>query len=157
MGKLLDFYSEVVGEEYDPDNQEDRIKIQKVIFLAEYKGLNLGGYLFVRKERGPYSLALRLDIIDEIAAAPSPIKVNFSEYAKIVIERIKSLVYDLIPGATENENYELAASLLYLKKNDCRYMGKDEIIKALLKWKPDYDKPEFNLDAAWDKVKSWIL
>ena len=155
MGKLMDFYADVIGEDFNPDKQDDRIKMQKVVYLAECKGLNLGGYLFVRKEHGPYSLALRMDVMDEASVTPRPARVCFSEYAKSIIEGIRSLIATLIPRISENEKFELAASLLYLDKNDCRYMAKDKILSELLEWKPAYNKPQYDLDTAWDKIKQW--
>ena len=159
MGKLLDFFEAVVGTKYDPNSLSDRIEIQKVVYLGEAIGLNLGSYLFVRKDRGPYSLTLRLDVLDEIDANPPPPPTVFTEFAQSAIAEIHGLVNYECNDATLYEKHELAASLHYLGLNDCRYQSKEEIIDELLSWKKDYvdygDK-RFNLDAAWEKVAPLI-
>ena len=165
MGKLTSFYEAVMDEPYDADDFSNRIAMQQIVLLAESMGLNLGGYMFVSKDRGPYSLVLRLDVLDEGAAIStnSSRQIRFSKHTEAVIARLKDMVDFINPKEdfSKHEKYELVAAMLYLAKNECRYKGKEAVFDKLISWKGEQLpfanlSTSLNFETAWEKAESAI-
>ncbi len=112
---------------------EDRIKLQKTIYLLQSCGFNLG-YGFSWYKYGPYSQ----ELADESYAALSAQKVfyedkakdlDFSQNTKNKLDEFKNKINGL-----EAKDLELIGSVAYLKKN-MNLKNKNEIIEALEKKK----------------------
>lgn len=55
---FLDIYE----EEFDYSSEEDKIKMQMVVYLLIDKGVNLGTYDFTWHDGRPYSIQLDIDL-----------------------------------------------------------------------------------------------
>lgn len=110
---LKELYRKVYDEPFDYNKLDNRIKLQKAVYLLENIGVHVGDYSFSWNTYGPYSLELDRDAY--ICNANKEQEVKFSDYAEKGLKKIKSY-------AGQNGEYscvywmECIASLLYLKK-----------------------------------------
>ena len=58
---LLPVYKKVFGESFSYGRFEDRLKMQKMVYLLQEEGVNIGHYGFEWYKHGPYSQVL-LDV-----------------------------------------------------------------------------------------------
>lgn len=88
---LLRMYNEFTGQELDINNIEDKIIIQKIVFLLGEMGLKIGNYKFALHKFGPFSQSLHNDIA-LIKESDSPFKGTFSEPVMEAIAFLKQLI-----------------------------------------------------------------
>ncbi len=149
IGKITACFKAILGKDLDMDSFEDRIRLQKILYILERAGIRLG-YSFGWHIRGPYSPHLA---DDGYAYKENKGKMAFSyafgEGEKRIIARVQGISEYL---ETE-EHSELLASLLYLSK---RLELEGEKLKEELKVR----KPRFSdaeIDEAlsyWDKIRA---
>lgn len=132
------------------DEFEDRLKIQKTLYLLQSFGIYLG-YDFSWYLRGPYCTSLTTnafaleDIYDDI---PKDTKVKFkdSNKQKLFINFLK-----LVKGKSIDE-LEIIALLHYLKQ----IKGDDDKIKKVVENKQKRFT-ENQVNNMWDELKKWNL
>jgi uncharacterized protein YwgA len=163
MGKLLDYFERVYGQKYDDGKQNHRIAIQKIVYLAESRGLSIGNHWFIWKDRGPFSPDLRLDVLDEVNEL-GQINVSkqkellavtkFSEFAEEILSEDAETMRERNDENERVEWIELIASLHFFATKEMRYAPRREVYTELLKEKPQYDdKEKWNLDDAWARAE----
>lgn len=82
-------FRSVMSRGYNDKNFEDRVTIQKIVYLAECAGLNLGNNMFSWHKRGPYSIFLRQDIKDEIAQGDEDKEGGWASFGDDVIKNLE--------------------------------------------------------------------
>jgi len=117
-----------IGKTISMDKFEDKLEVQKITYIAQEYGINLG-YPFEWYLRGPYCKQVSEDahaILDSKTANVSPSEAGLNE------EKVKELGNILKPFINNPEWLEIAGSLIYLRKEN--YAGKqlDQIIGYML-------------------------
>ncbi len=113
---LLRLYKDLTGTDLNATDRENRIIMQKIVFLLNELGLTVGDYRFAWDKYGPFSQSLHNDI-STIAESDIPYSGEFSERTQSVILFVKDIL-----ARRENTTYNLRnwieaiASLLFLKR-----------------------------------------
>lgn len=85
---LKELYTKVYDEEFNFSDFDSRVKLQKVVYLLENMGVNVGDYSFSWDKHGPYSISLDIDA-KNCAKEPLQHDLKFSEKAERSIESIR--------------------------------------------------------------------
>ena len=146
-------FRNVYGMESHADSMDNRVMLQKAVFLMRERGVSCGDYEFVWDQYGPFSAELSDDMKIAVEDAPA-LSVAFSQEAMEIMECLKKAFfceteYSLRYWA------EAIASLLYLKKYVYPSYTDEEIIEALENRKKDLRNRKENQKAM--KVLKKIL
>lgn len=130
---LKEIYNGVLDEQFNYDNFNQRVKLQKVVYLLENMGVHVGNYSFTWNKYGPYSIAL-----DDDAYRCSQEKgirsVTFTHEAKTAFDYIKSIISER--KVYEDFNWLECISSLHFLKYVSHISTDDEIVlKELVKRK----------------------
>lgn len=98
-----------LGKNISTDNFVDRLEVQKIAYLAQIQGIDLG-YEFEWYLRGPYCNQVSED-------APAASKSALEEHRDIDAGQIDEFARYIKPHTEDAEWLEIAASLIYLKRN----------------------------------------
>jgi uncharacterized protein YwgA len=119
MGKsavLLKLFSDFTGRRLDTKQTDDKIILQKIVFILNELGAIVGDYRFSWEKCGPFSQSLHNDI-SLITDADSSLSGSFSETVQQTIMFVKEIL-----DKAEQNNYSLRlwaeaiTSLLFFKK-----------------------------------------
>lgn len=140
---LIRVYEEITGNSLNARNQDERIILQKTVFLLKEMGVTIGDYRFVWDKYGPFSQSLNNDIciIDE---SMKPYTGNFSDNTNNIISFIRDIIKET------NEEYglknwiEAIASFIYLKKYAYPFYDWDNINAYIKEKKPYLSNDEIN-------------
>lgn len=142
---LTPVYQDVYGEQFTSGDFSKRMKMQKLIYLLQEAGISIGDYNFHWYKHGPYSQQLQNDIL--MITDCSNHSIRYSETAKVIVSRLKSILND-------NTSYrddvwaECLASLQYLRSSVCSNDASDEeIVKKLQERKPHLNNKSANMRA----------
>ena len=140
---LKPVFEQVFGREFHSNVFEDRLEMQKMVYLLQNMGILVGGYNFLWYKHGPYSQTLQNDIL-RIQLAEN-IKIEFSNDAKRAIELLKRVLFKEEVSYSLAEWIECLGSLCYVKGNILPSSSTDEqILAELEKRKPHLDHKEDN-------------
>lgn len=117
-----------LNKEISMDKFEDKLEVQKITYIAQEYGINLG-YQFEWYLRGPYCKQVSEDahaILDSESEKVSPSEVGLNE------EKVKELSETLKPFINNPEWLEIAGSLLYLRKENYSGQPLDQVIGYML-------------------------
>lgn len=145
-------FGNVYGTKFQADCIDDRVKLQKAVFLMRERGISCGDYEFVWDQYGPFSAELSDDMKMEVDASELP--VEFNQEATVIMECLKrAFAYK----TTYSVRYwvEAIASLLYLKQYVYPSYTDEEIIQVLECKKADLNSHNENIKAM--KVLKEIL
>lgn len=139
---------------YSKDSLEDRVIIQKKVYLLQQKGIDLG-YEYNWYLKGPYSPTLTKYVYDKLDTLAT---IGYDEFLlndEVVekIETINKFEEDKPNNLSKASWYELLASILYIYNN--HYMwgevkDKQDIINILKIEKPKYSDEDG--EVAFDKL-----
>ena len=130
LGAFIRFLESELGREV-----EDRLKLQKYVFIADHFGLN-SGYDFSMYVRGPYSPDLAEDYLKAVELeAQLPLEFDKDEFVKLVKGR-------------DEKWFEIATTVLAIYEyNKDRGISRDDIIKIATSIGPwSKDRVEVVLD-----------
>ena len=144
---LLPIFDEIYVEKFSYSNFNQRMEMQKAIYLLQEMGVPVGDYGFRWYLHGPYSQSLLDDMHYEDGRSytkPTIIK----EYADS-IEQLHKLIISNKRGEYSVSNWaECLASLRYLSKNILSFNASDEdVVCELEKRKPHLDDHNTNMIA----------
>jgi len=141
---LREIYRSIYLEDFVYENLEDRIKLQKAVYLLENMGLNVGDYSFSWAKYGPYSPHLDGDA--RFCMTKKPGKVHFSEQANKAFTKVKDMLE--IPHDPYSTRYwiEDIASIHFLR-NVCHY-SEEKALSVLVKQKKYLNNRSLNTQAA---------
>lgn len=150
---LLPVYSEIYGRDFDYSNFEQRMEMQKAIYLLQDMGVPVGDYGFRWYLHGPYSQSLQDDMYYENGHSYKKINLT-KEYADSVGKLRKAINSDKRGSYSVSNWVECLASLHYLRRNVLSFSAsKQEIIEALEKRKPHLNDHNVN-NAAYQLVEN---
>lgn len=142
---LKPIYEKIYHRTFSPMNFEDRMKMQKVIYLMQEAGLSVGGYDFFWYKHGPYSQTLQEDILG--LGSVAIVDVKYSDYALSFLSKLSKLL-NMTVEYGESQWAECLASLKYLKTNIYSVDETDEKISdELQKRKPHLNNKSLNMHA----------
>jgi len=131
---------EHLGIPLNVDDFESRIRVQKVAYILEFMGVNLG-YLFNLYVHGPYSPQLALDYYHcKEGSIGEELNCELSKEEKDVLKRIKKVVKPY----TKSEILEGMSTILYLIKEG-KIKEPDEAFEILKELKPNLTEKDITL------------
>jgi len=139
---LATIFFSVFRREIDISNFNDRVIMQKLIYLINEMGISCGNYRFVWDIYGPFSYELnkKIKLIQLIDTKQA--KINEGNYSKELVN-----IIDKIRNILENKKFEkcddvdkleLVASLHFLKNYQYFLKDRKEITSELYQLKPKY-------------------
>lgn len=145
--KLLNavFYN-VYGTEFCSTNMDDKVMLQKAVFLMREQGVLCGDYEFVWDQYGPFSAELSDDMKMEIEEDDSQKPVKFSPEALTIMERLKK-AFTCETAYSVRCWAETIASLFYLRQYMYPSYDDDKIIEVLERKKSNLRNHEENVKA----------
>ena len=108
---LREIYRNVFDEEYNYEKIDNRIKLQKTIYLMDKMGISVGDYSFRLHEHGPYSLKLDIDSKEKFDSGD----INFSASTQKAFAQVREIVNQAQTYPLENW-LECVTTLHYLKE-----------------------------------------
>ena len=88
---LKPVFKSIFDRDFRPDVFEDRMEMQKAVYLLQNMGISVGDYRFMWYKHGPYSQTLQNDILNLYGV--DDIDINFSADAKKEIDILKSVIF----------------------------------------------------------------
>lgn len=144
---LLRIYKDLTGTDLNPAEKENRVIMQKIVFLLSELGLTVGNYKFVWDRYGPFSQSLQNDI-NEIKQDDTPFSGVFSESVQQSIIFVKRILQKSEETSYGFRNWiEAVASLLFLKKYMYPSFNWDQINTKLVSLKAYLSNEEDNKEA----------
>lgn len=142
---LLPVFKEIYGEEFSYSDFNQRMEMQKAIYLLQDMGVPVGDYGFRWYLHGPYSQSLQDDMYYE--DGHSYVKPTLSKEYADSIRQLHELVVSRKRGKYPVSNWvECLASLHYLRKNVLNFNASDEdVVWELEKRKPHLDAHSVNV------------
>ena len=140
---LKPVYEQVYGEKFNASTFENRMEMQKAIYILQEAGIRVGDYDFLWYKHGPYCQNLQDDILC-LNSTPD-IVIKYSEDAKEVMKRVKD-VFSMNVNYSRSEWVECLASLQYLRANVFSLSASNEkIVDSLMMRKSHLSNKEENL------------
>jgi uncharacterized protein YwgA len=142
---LAPLYKDVYKEDFNPGVFNDRLKMQKTVYLLQEMGISVGDYSFFWYIHGPYSQELQNDIISINESSFG--NILYSEEANEAIEKLSEVLTH--PNFYNKENWaECLASLQYLRSNIVSINGtEDQLLTELSKRKQHLNNKQANKNA----------
>lgn len=139
---LKEVYNGVLGEQFDYDDFNQRVKLQKVVYLLENMGVHVGNYSFTWNKYGPYSIALDDDAY-RCSQRENTRFVTFTNEAQSAFEQIRNIISER--NVYEDFNWlECISSLHFLKYVSHISLDDEVILKELVKRKKYLNDNEEN-------------
>lgn len=113
LARLNYFYSQVFGEDLRMDDFDDRIRLQKLIYILRSQGLDFD-YTFTWYLRGPYSPRLA---DDGYSLSNNRDAIDLEYEPRLEERNILNRIMRARNIITNSNNAELVASYLYLQRN----------------------------------------
>ncbi|MBQ9610566.1 MAG: hypothetical protein IJV15_14130 [Lachnospiraceae bacterium] len=134
-------FGKIYSKEFDAKSIDDRITMQKTVFLMREMGVSCGNYEFIWDQFGPFSAKLSDDL--KVDNTEKSQEIKFNKKADEVISKIKRIAEI---KSEYNIRYwmETIASLCYLKKYMYPSFDDDKIIEILESKKNYLNKREIN-------------
>ena len=140
---LKTLYARIYHENFSYNEFEQRMKMQKAIYLLQEMGAPIGDYSFFWYKHGPYSQDLQ-DTMYAIKNASDENTTEFSADMEKDITRVEKAL-DKIGSYTQSQWAECMASVCYLQKNIFQVgTTDDEICNELRNRKPHLDNDAEN-------------
>ncbi len=130
---LKPVFRSIFDRDFQPDQFEDRLEMQKAVYLLQNMGISVGDYRFMWYKHGPYSQTLQNDILS--LQRVDDINIDFSADAKREIETLKNVIFKKGLEYSESQWVECLGSLHYIKENLLPSSVGDEVILNELKKK----------------------
>jgi len=150
---LLPLYKELYGKDFSYSNFDERMEMQKGIYLLQDMGVPIGDYGFRWYLHGPYSQRLQDDMYYE-DGKPTEQLVLAEENARSV-KRLSEVIHSPKRGQQYPISHwvECLASLQYLRKNIMKSnAGRGEVVSELEKRKEHLNNRAAN-EAAYDLLE----
>lgn len=125
---LSEVFFKVYGRAIQAERMDDRVMLQKAVFLMRERGISCGDYEFVWDHYGPFSAELSDDI--KMTPADESSSVKFNADAERVMENLKE-VFARRTAYSVRCWAEAVASLLYLRRYMYPSYTDEEIIQVL--------------------------
>lgn len=144
---LLPVYKKLYGKDFSYGSFEQRLEMQKAVYLLQNMGVPVGDYGFRWYQHGPYSQNLQDDMYYENGRSYADLQLS-KEYESR-IDQLRSVIFDTHKGEYSTSHWvECLASLHYLRENLMTFSATEaEIVSELEKRKPHLSNHTTNLAA----------
>lgn len=112
---LKPVFKSIFDRDFQPNVFEDRLEMQKTVYLLQNMGISVGDYKFMWYKHGPYSQILQNDILN--LQSVGDINIDFSADAKREIRTLKNAVFKEGLEYTLSQWVECLGSLQYIKES----------------------------------------
>ena len=143
---LKPVFKSVFNRDFQSNKFEDRLEMQKAVFLLQNMGISVGDYKFMWYKHGPYSQTLQNDIL--AAQNIKDIKIEFSSDAKKEIDALRKAIFKDGLDYDVSQWIECLGSLQYIKEN----LLPSSVDNAALLKELKKRKPHLNLDKENEKA-----
>lgn len=123
---------------------DDRLEMQKTVYLLREMGVTCGNYPFRWYKHGPYSQGLQNVMI---SSAPQQEPVSFSEIGAQGIGKLKNLLHVDHTGYSDADWMEALGSLHYLRKYREPTLDDRALLLLLTELKPNLSNEALNREA----------
>lgn len=153
---LKPVYKSIFGKEFHPDQFEDRLMMQKAVYLLDNMGISVGDYGFMWYKHGPYSQALQNDILN-CGNLREEKTIHYSADAQKAIAALKKAINKEGIHYPQFRWVECLASMQYIRTRILfSSAGKDRVLEELKKRKPFLNNGEDN-EAAWQTLQELAI
>lgn len=143
---IAPLFKKITGRVFDPQNVEDRIEMQKIVYLLQESGAPIGAYGFKWGQKGPFSIHL-IDDINSVTAVQGK-DVSFSAFVERCAASIKSIIEQKPQDISELAWLDAISSLVYLSKYVMSsHAGTKEVIEEFMKRRQEFKNAEINRKA----------
>ena len=144
---LLPVYKKLYGKDFSYGNFDQRLEMQKAVYLLQDMGVPIGDYGFRWYQHGPYSQNLQDDMYYESSRKCEDIQLS-KEYADR-IDKLRSVIFDTCKGDYSISNWvECLASLHYLRENVLTFgANENDVVSELERRKPHLSHHQTNIAA----------
>lgn len=112
---LKPVFKSIFDRDFQPNVFEDRLEMQKTVYLLQNMGISVGDYKFMWYKHGPYSQTLQNDILN--LQSVGDINIDFSADAKREIGTLKNAVFKEGLEYNLSQWVECLGSLQYIKES----------------------------------------
>lgn len=112
---LKPVFKSIFDRDFQPNVFEDRLEMQKAVYLLQNMGISVGNYRFMWYKHGPYSQTLQNDILN--LQSVGDINIDFSSDAKREIRALKNAVFKEGIEYNLSQWVECLGSLQYIKES----------------------------------------
>lgn len=112
---LKPVFKSIFDRDFQPNVFEDRLEMQKTVYLLQNMGISVGDYKFMWYKHGPYSQTLQNDILN--LQSVGDINIDFSADAKREIRTLKNAVFKEGLEYNLSQWVECLGSLQYIKES----------------------------------------
>lgn len=144
---LLPVFKKLYGVDFSYYDFDQRMEMQKAVYLLTEMGVPVGDYGFRWYLHGPYSQDLHDDMYYENGQPTAEIEI-FSEYEKR-INKLRDVIHSDARGTYSVSNWmECIASIHYLRNNILPFNATmDDVLEELEKRKKHLDQRDVNVKA----------
>lgn len=147
---LKPVFRDIFNREINASQFNDRLEMQKMVYLLQNLGVSIGDYNFLWYKHGPYSQVLQNDILN--ISSTENIDIQFSIDAKRTINLLKRHINTSGLNYTQYDWLECLGSILYIKDNFLSTNStKNKVLSELVKRKPHLNNQTDN-DKAYDVI-----
>lgn len=143
-------YEGILGEPFDAAQFNDKLKMQKIVYLMRELGANCGDYRFVWHTYGPYSQSLQTEL-NRMGSDAGGLGPAFTDRAKTAVNKLKEILKKPQGTYSEFKWIEALGSTHYLKRYVHPTYDRSEIVEQLMRRKPYLSDRAAN-EMAWDKL-----
>lgn len=139
-------YQKIFHKPFSYSSFEQRMEMQKAVYLLQEMGVPVGDYAFFWYKHGPYSQDLQ-DAMYTVDSQESPSNITFSSDMESALEKLSALLNKDVKYK-KPQWAECLASLHYLQANVFSASSDSkEIVAELKRRKPHLDDDKLNLEA----------
>ena len=139
---LAGVFNAIFSRHLNGDEFEERVVLQKAIYLLRELGITCGDYSFSWNKRGPFSPELSDDVKNQTDDLSE--KYVFSKVAEQGIARLRDVYSSGCRKYDSNKWFEAVASLHYMKLYMHPSYSEDKLAIKLMEYKPIFADIEEN-------------
>jgi len=151
---LLPVYKKVFGYDFSYKSFDDRLQMQKMVYLLQEEGINIGDYGFDWYKHGPYSQVLLDDM--HLEDGTECIEIHYTKGVEDSLNQLKDIFHE----EEAQEKYgmknwtECLASIHFIKNKEMgSRASKEDVIRVLMNRKPHLDDKDLN-NKAYDILEN---
>lgn len=138
-------FQDVMGRTANFGSFEDRLEMQKIIYLIHELGVSCGDFSFRWYKHGPYSQQLQNVMIAGNVGEPEAF--SFSQSGRKALDAVKHLISTPHDGYKDADWLEAIGSICYLQKHSYQTSNADSLLDELVSCKPHLNNKGLNRSA----------
>lgn len=149
-------FKKIYEKTFSKNSFDDRLEMQKAMYLLQELGISVGDYDFMWYKHGPYSQSLQNDILN-FQTKDTDINVSYSRDAETVIQALNNVIMHSDIHYDTKDWAECLGSMQYLRENILPSSASDEqVIEELVKRKNHLNKHDDN-KVALERLKELFV